>query len=111
MHIGDLDGTSTNEGRTWTAILTATVHRADESLLDGATVTFTITVNGTSTTGSCTSGSNAQCTVSLSGIVKRIKSATFAVKGVTHAAETYSSRDNHDADGNSDGTTIAVPKP
>ncbi len=111
MHVGDLDGASTNEGRTWTAIVTATVHGADESPLDGATVTLRITVDGTSTTGSCTTGSDGQCTLSLSGIAKRNGSATFTVTSVTHAAETYSSGDNHDPDGDTDGTTIAVGKP
>lgn len=111
MHVGDLDGVSTNEGKTWTAIVTATVHRGDESLLDGAIVTLTIAVDGTSTTGSCTTGSNGQCTVSVSGIAKRDGSATFAVTSVSHAAETYSSGDNHDPDGDTDGTTIAVGKP
>lgn len=111
MHIGDLDGTSTNEGKTWTAIVTATVHGADESPLNGATVTITATVNGTSHTSSCTTGSDGRCAVSLPGIRKYIKGATFAVTDGTHAVETYSSEDNHDPEGDSDGTTITVAKP
>jgi hypothetical protein len=38
------------------------------------------------------------------------KIKTFAITSVTHAAETYRSGDNHDPDGDTDGTTIAVPK-
>jgi hypothetical protein len=38
-------------------------------------------------------------------------SVTFAVDGVAHSSLTYDATDNHDPDGDSDGTSITVSKP
>jgi hypothetical protein len=38
-------------------------------------------------------------------------SVTFAVVHVTHATLTYKAAANHDANGDSNGTAISIPKP
>ena len=109
MHVGDLDGASTNQGSTWTAIVTITIHDGTENGVADATVSGTWS-NGVSGTSQCTTDTSATCTVSQSGIAKRNGTVTFTVDDVTHATLTYQSADNHDPDGDSDGTTINVSK-
>jgi hypothetical protein len=67
--------------------------------------------NGASGTAACATNSNGQCTVSKGAISKRNGSVTFTVASVTHATLTYNSSDNHDPDGDSNGTTITVARP
>jgi hypothetical protein len=107
MHVGDLDGSSTNEGRTWTAIVTITIHDANHSALAGAVVSGSWSNGGTA---SCTTDSSGQCSVSQNGIPKRTGSVTLMVTDVTDTL-TYDSAYNHDPDGDSDGTSITVYKP
>lgn len=110
MHVGDLDGASTNNGSTWTAAVTIAVHTVDHEPLAGAVVSGSWS-NGTSGSSSCTTGVDGRCTVTQSGIAKRISSVTFAVGTVTASSLTYASVGNHDSDGDSDGTNITVAKP
>jgi hypothetical protein len=110
MHVGDLDGSSTNQGRTWTAIVTITIHDASHNPVSDATVYGTWSV-GASGTDSATTDANGECTVSFAGIRKRNGSATFTVENVTHAILSYDSTANRDPDGDSDGTSITVYKP
>lgn len=109
MHVGDLDGTATagSRGR-WNATVTITVHDAAEAPLADATVNGTWSGGG-SGSGSCTTGTTGQCSVSKSNL--KSGSATFTVDSVSHATLTYQSGSNHDADGDSDGTSIRVAKP
>ena len=111
MHVGDLDGSKTSQGNTWTASVTIMVHDASHNPVSGATVNGTWS-NGTSGTAPCvTNASDGKCTVSKSGIPKRTGSVTFTVTGVSHATLTYNSAGNHDPDGDSNGTSITVTKP
>jgi len=108
-HVGDLDRTSINNGGTWTANVTITIHDNNHGLVSNATVTGSWSA-GTTGAASCTTTGNGQCTVSKSGLAKRISSVTFTVNGVSHSL-TYSSSSNHDPDGDSNGTSIVVSKP
>jgi PKD repeat protein len=110
MHVGDLDRASTNNGSTWTAVVTIEVHAADHQPLSGAVISGTWS-NGASGSSSCTTGVDGRCTVTKSGIAKRISSVKFAVGTVTASSWTYASVGNHDPDGDSDGTNITVLKP
>ena len=110
MHIGDLDGLSTAQGTKWTATVTITVHDANHNPVANATVTGKWS-NGATGTVSCTTNSNGQCTVSKTGIRKGKSSVTFTVNNVTRATFTYVSANNHDPDGDSNGTRIIVHKP
>jgi hypothetical protein len=110
LHVGDLDGASVNNGSTWTANVTITIHDANHNAVSSATVSGTWS-SGATGTGSCITNSSGQCTVSKSSIPKRTGSVTFTVDNVTHATLTYNSADNHDPDGDSNGTSITVNKP
>lgn len=108
MHVGDLDGTTTNQQNTWAANVTVTVEDGSHNRVTDATVSGNWTNGGTS---SCTTNASGQCTVAKSGILKKTGSATFTVSGVTHASMSYNSANNHDPDGDSNGNSITVMRP
>jgi PKD repeat protein len=102
MHVGDLDGASTSQGRLWTASVTITVHDSDHALLAGASVT------GSWTDG--TAGADGRCSVTKAGIPKMTASAGFSVTNVMRAVSVYTPTDNHDPDGDSSATAITITK-
>jgi len=108
MHVGDLGRAVTNQGSTWTAIATITMHDGNHSPVAGATVGGAWSSGGT---GSCTTNASGQCAVAKSTIPKNTASVIFTVANVTHAMLTYHSADNRDPDGDSNGTTITVNRP
>lgn len=110
MHVGDLDGSNMNQGRTWIAEVAITIHDASHALVANVTVNGTWT-GGVSGAGSCKTDGSGQCTVTSGGILKRNGSATFTVDIVSDNTLIYSSNSNHDPDGDSDGTSITVYKP
>ena len=109
MHVGDLDGTSIRQGNQWTATVTITVHNVNHNLVANATVSGTWS-NGASGTASCTTGSNGQCSVNISDISNGTGSVTFTVNNVTRATFIYVSTNNHDSDGDGNGTRVIVTK-
>jgi len=108
MHVGDLDLSITNQGGTWTANATITIHDSNHSPVANATVSGSWSSGGT---GSCTTSGSGQCAVSKSTIPKSTGSVTFTVGNVTHATLTYNSAQNHDPDGDSNGTLITLSRP
>jgi subtilisin family serine protease len=114
VHVADLDPTAINQGGTWTAVVDVLVHDATGSPLAGAVVDFSYaSERGSVAPGAatCTTGADGRCAVSVGGILKRDGGISFTVTGIAAAEGTYSSADNHDPDGDSDGTAIAVSKP
>lgn len=109
IHIGDLDRASINNGSTWTARVTVTVHDGSHAPVSSATVSGQW--SGASETGSGVTNSNGICVIERSGIPKRTSSVTFTVNDITYATLSYVASDNHDPDGDSNGTAIDVPKP
>jgi Tol biopolymer transport system component/chitodextrinase len=107
MHVGDLDGASTSQGRLWTASVTITVHDSDHALLAGASVTGSWT-DGTA--GACTTNADGRCSVTKAGIPKMTASAGFSVTNVMRAVSVYTPTDNHDPDGDSSATAITIRK-
>jgi hypothetical protein len=85
----------------------STLHGADSPVAN-ATVSGSWSNGGT---GSCATSDGGQCTVSKSGILKKTGSTTFTVVTVTHTTLTYKAADNHDPDGDSNGTSITVSRP
>ena len=73
----------------------------------GALVTGTWTGN---TTASCTTGATGRCTVSKRFPGSRA-SAVFTVTTVQATGFAYKATDNHDPDGDSNGTKITVSRP
>ncbi|MEJ2710412.1 MAG: Ig-like domain-containing protein [Anaerolineales bacterium] len=109
LHVGDLDGSSVNNGATWQANVTVTVHDDQHNLLANATVSGAWS-GGASGMASCTTDGSGQCSVLSQNVPKKTGTVTFSVTDVTHASLTYDSSANHDPDGDSDGTTIVVSK-
>jgi choice-of-anchor B domain-containing protein len=111
IHSGDLDSiTSTGRGGKWNATVTITVHDDGEAPVANATVNGSWS-NGANGSGSCVTNAGGQCAITKNNISRNSSSATFTVTGVTHASLTYVAGDNHDPDGDSNGTTIVIAKP
>jgi hypothetical protein len=108
MHVGDLDRATTNQGSTWTATATITMHDGNHSPVASATVSGSWSNGGA---GSCTTNASGQCGVPRSTIPKNMRNVVFTVVNVTHATLTYRSPDNHDPDGDSNGAAITVNRP
>jgi PKD repeat protein len=105
-HVGDLDGSSADDGRGWIATVTVDVHDSAELPVEGVTVEGTWS-NGTSGTGTCTTDASGSCSITRDRIRDAQPSVTFTV---TAAGAGYDAAANHDADGDSDGTTIVIPQ-
>jgi hypothetical protein len=110
MHIGDLDGTKAMVGSRWQATVTATVHNASDVALAGAVVTGTWS-GGFSGSGTCTTNSAGQCSMTTGNIQTNRPSTTFTVTNVSQSSHTYQSSINHDPETDSNGTAITVTKP
>jgi subtilisin family serine protease len=110
VHIGDLDGATSSQGRTWTAVVTVTVH--DDSTHDpvsGVEVTGNWSaLSGEAHPAPCTSDSQGRCTATYSGIRKKDDSVTFTVSNMDGD---YAASANHDPESDSDGTSITMSKP
>jgi subtilisin family serine protease len=110
LHIGDLEGSAAATSRTrWSATVLITVHGTDELPAGGATVSGAW--DGGAAASTCVTDSYGQCSVTQSDIKSNQASANFSVTGVLHPSHTYQDADNHDPDGDSDGTTITIMKP
>jgi hypothetical protein len=109
VHVGDLDGSSTAQGNTWTATVAITVHDAGHAPVANAVLTGSWS-NGATGTASCTTDATGRCSVSKAGLAKRTSSVTFSVTNVAPSVGTYSSSANHDPESDSNGTAITVRK-
>jgi subtilisin family serine protease len=110
MHVGDLDGSSSVSTRRWNATITVTVHDANEAPLASATVNGTWS-NGASGSDSCVTDSMGQCNLTKANIKSNVSAVTFTVDSLAHVTHNYLPPDNHDPDGDSDGTAITIVKP
>jgi hypothetical protein len=61
--------------------------------------------------GQCTTGGDGTCQVTTGGIWRRQSSVIFTVADASAAGYTYVLADNHDPDGDSNGTQITVSRP
>jgi hypothetical protein len=110
LHIGDLDSSGTSSGSKWNALVTITVHDVNHNPVAGASVTG-VWSGSFSGSAACTTDSSGQCTVSKRSLKSSKPSITFTIGNVTQGALTYNPADNHDPDGDSDGTRITVNRP
>lgn len=111
MHIGDVDGIGINVGGgKWQATVLIYVHDDAGSPVAGATVSGDWSGAFTGA-GECTTDATGRCEILADPVGRKNKSLTFTVTGVTHGQLNYLPADNQDPDGDSDGTTIIVPKP
>ncbi len=110
IHVGDLDGLSFNDGKTWSGAVEITIHNPNHAAVSGALVVGSWSRSVTASTV-CTTGSTGTCIVIFSGLKKKVQSITFTVTSVTLAGQTYVASQNHDPDGSSNGTAVTVNKP
>jgi hypothetical protein len=109
IHVGDLEGSTSASKNTWAASVTITVHTSAHAAASGATVTGTWT-GGASGTATCTAAAGT-CTVNTGTVAKSKGSVTFTVTNVAASGTTYVSSTNHDADFDTNGTTVTLAKP
>jgi hypothetical protein len=107
VHVGDLDGSSASARGRWEATVTITVHDSSEGVVSGALVSGNWS-GGATGSDSCTTDASGQCSVTMSSIKKNVPSVTWTVTHVSSGAGAYVAGDNHDPDGDSNGTTIVV---
>jgi serine protease AprX len=112
MHAGDLDGSSGWwwGNWVWRATITIVVHDTDHNLMADVAVSGSWT-GGYSGSSTCTTGEDGACIVSSSFIWRGSPSTTFTVYSMSHPALTYQPADNHDPDGDSNGSSITVNRP
>ncbi|OGT19669.1 MAG: hypothetical protein A2V90_05725 [Gammaproteobacteria bacterium RBG_16_57_12] len=114
IHIGDLDRNSANiGGNRWRAFVRATVHNGSHALMSGALMSGSWSAGDTNgRTLSCTTDASGTCSVQSGRLNRNTNlSVTFTVNSVTKAGATYQPGSNHDPDGDSNGTSITVPRP
>jgi hypothetical protein len=111
FHIGDLDRKSVLVTSTiWKATVTIRVHDQSEKPLAGVKI-YVKWTNGATGTGSCTTNKNGVCNVAKGNLITSITNVTLTITNATLVSYTYTAATNHDPDGESNGTVIAVPRP
>jgi len=110
IHVGDLDGSRSLKGKSWTAKVTIRVEDATHASVARVTVNGAWSAGATGT-ANCRTSSVGICTVSKSSIPTSVASVTFTITGLTLSGFTYDGSANHDADGDSTGTVIVVNRP
>jgi hypothetical protein len=108
LHCGDLDGSGATSGKSWKATVAATIHDGNENALAGATVSIQWSTGATATGVTDATGKVA---FTLNSISKQTSSVTLTISGVTFPGLNYAATDNHDPDGDSNGTSITVTRP
>jgi hypothetical protein len=113
IHVGDLDGSGTRNGKTWYAVVEVTVHDVSHNPINGATVVGVWDPAGLAS-DECTTGEgggNGTCIFLFPLIAKKVRSVSFTVTNITMTGKTYVASDNHDVDGSSNGTVVVVQRP
>ena len=106
MHVGDLDATAGPPPGPWIATVKVFVHDADHRAVPNAVVSATWAHGGSV---SCITNNAGYCTVT-SGRLSAKTSTGLTVSSVAHSTFAYSPVANHDADGDSTGTVIAISR-
>ncbi|MBM2812321.1 MAG: hypothetical protein HW416_3080 [Chloroflexi bacterium] len=111
VHVADLDAASATYRRNqWRVTVSVLAHEANHNPRRSATVTGNWS-GGASGIASCRTGSNGRCTVTSAGIQNSRTSTTFAVTDIRYNSYPYASVENHDLDGDSNGTSVTVTRP
>jgi hypothetical protein len=110
MHVGDLFPYNSSEGRTWSGYVIVGIHDENHAPIVGATVYGSWTGSGLAV-DECETDYAGECLMLSTLNAKKTKSLTFTVTDVVFGTATYSPSDNHDADGDSDGTSVTIKKP
>ena len=95
-------------GNSWTSTLTVTVHGADEFAVSGVMVDIVADYGAGSTPLSCMTNGAGSCTTADLLVHKKNGSVAYTVQSLSIG---YSPQDNHDSDGDSNGSSAQVNKP
>ena len=109
IHIGQLAGSTSNLGNTWTADVIVTVVDASDQPIADAVVSGSWDQDDEAD-HTCRTNTNGECSLTSAPIRKNTKHATFAIINVEHPASTYVANDDHDPDSITDGTSIRIRK-
>lgn len=109
LHCGDLDGDGANSGKNWKATVVVTIHDGNESPVQGATVSAHWSPGDIAANG--VTDASGRTTFTRSSITKQLSAVSLMIDGVIYPGLNYSQPDNHDPDGDSNGTSITVSKP
>ena len=107
MHVGDLDGSSTSTQKSWSAQVTIGFHAENHTNAAWATVSG---VWDDGSPGMCLTDASGRCSIIRGGIPRKMSSASFTVTGAYHASFVFSPGANHDADRDSNGTTLVIKR-
>lgn len=111
VHVGDIDSSANLADRNrWEASVTIAIHDANELPVVDATVSGAWS-GGISGTGTCVTDGNGLCSITKSNIKGNISSVNFSVTDIVQNGTVYQPSDNHDPDGDSDGTSITINQP
>lgn len=107
IHVADLDGAGVwlNRAR-WNATVTVEVHDMGHEPVSFAQVSGVWSNGGE--TGTCITDETGRCQITSSLLWFGQAEATFAVQNVTAESMLYVPPENHDSDGDSNGTSISV---
>ncbi|HSV85072.1 MAG TPA: hypothetical protein VLH85_00760, partial [Levilinea sp.] len=109
MHVGDLDVTKTTGGiNNWDATVTMTIHNSNHLPLASVRVNFSWTDGPGTVTGECMTNSAGMC--STTSRKNGTSPKTLVVTNLTGTLP-YSPSNNHDPDGDSNGTRIIRSAP
>ncbi len=110
LHAGDLDSkVRVAPTGHWRALVRIEIHDQDHTPVPNALVTGEWS-GGRPGSNSCTTNSRGRCIVNQK-VHRSQTSVSFTVESVDLAGYLYAPDDNHDPDGDSDGTTIILVKP
>jgi hypothetical protein len=104
VHVADLDGAISGKN-SWSAKVTVYVHDGSHSLARSAIVNVAWS-NGA--VGSCVTDRRGKCTVTSARLSSSTASISLTVTGIVDSGSVYNPAANHDPDGSSNGTSIAV---
>ncbi len=110
VHVGDLEASRISNGPTWTPQVTVAVHDKNHDAPVNSGTVMGQWSNGYVGVGQCTISNLGQCQISGNPIAKKIPSVDFTVTGITVTDSEYLPMANHDADADSDGTSITIVK-
>ena len=109
VHIGQLTGSTSNLGSTWTAdVKVKVVDASDQPVADAVVSGFWDL--GDDADDTCRTDTQGECSLSSAPIRKNTKHATLTINSVEHAASTYIADDDYDPDSITGGTSIRIRK-
>jgi len=108
VHVGDLDATTVKGSGTWQASVTVRIDTFGHAVQPGAIVRG---LWGTGVTTTCTTTISGTCSVGSGSLARKIQATTFRITSVTAGSAIYDVAANHDPDGDSSGTSIAISRP